>query len=84
MTTLAPLALTALPPAAEQLRASVAAFLDEHTAHLDVARRARSWMGYDADFSRALAARGWVGLTLPREYGGAGSVPVRRVGGDDG
>ena len=78
MTTLAPLALTALPPAAEQLRASVAAFLDEHTAHLDVARRARSWMGYDADFSRALAARGWVGLTLPREYGGAGLDPFAR------
>jgi alkylation response protein AidB-like acyl-CoA dehydrogenase len=33
--------------------------------------RARSWMGFDADFSRKLAARGWVGVTLPKEYGGA-------------
>ena len=28
--------------------------------------------GFDADFSRALAKRGWVGVTLPKEYGGAG------------
>lgn len=28
-------------------------------------------MGFDADFSRKLAARGWVGVTLPRQYGGA-------------
>src|SRR4051812_37529308 len=28
-------------------------------------------MGFDADFSRKLAARGWVGVTLPRDYGGA-------------
>lgn len=34
-------------------------------------RRARSWMGFDAGFSRKLAARGWVGVTLPRAYGGA-------------
>ena len=28
-------------------------------------------MGFDAEFSRKLAARGWVGVTLPKEYGGA-------------
>jgi alkylation response protein AidB-like acyl-CoA dehydrogenase len=28
-------------------------------------------MGFDAGFSRALAERGWLGMTLPREYGGA-------------
>ena len=28
-------------------------------------------MGFDAGFSRALASRGWVGVTLPAEYGGA-------------
>ena len=33
--------------------------------------RARSWMGFDADFSRKLAARGWVGVTLPARFGGA-------------
>ena len=28
-------------------------------------------MGFDAAFSRKLAKRGWVGVTLPRPYGGA-------------
>lgn len=28
-------------------------------------------MGFDASFSRDLAARGWVGVTLPAQYGGA-------------
>src|SRR5262245_8488935 len=28
-------------------------------------------MGFDAAFSRKLAARGWVGVTLPKAYGGA-------------
>jgi len=34
--------------------------------------KARSWMGSDAAFSRKLGARGWLGLTIPKEYGGSG------------
>ena len=66
------LTLTTLPPQDEALRAPVRAFLAEHTAHLPTERRARSWSGFDADFSRALGAQGWIGLTLPREHGGGG------------
>jgi len=33
--------------------------------------RARSWMGFNPAFSKKLAARGWVGATTPRKYGGA-------------
>jgi hypothetical protein len=41
----------------------------KHTpAHI----RARSWSGYDPEFSRQLGARGWLGITLPQAYGGAG------------
>jgi hypothetical protein len=60
-----------LPAHAEAFRAQVKDFLAEFLppAGLDV--RARSWMGHDADFSRKLAQRGWVGVTLPAEYGGA-------------
>jgi alkylation response protein AidB-like acyl-CoA dehydrogenase len=47
-------------------------FVKTHTAKVPLEQRARSWMGFDADFSRALAIRGWVGVTLPKEYGGAG------------
>ncbi|KAF1053599.1 MAG: putative acyl-CoA dehydrogenase FadE17 [Stenotrophomonas maltophilia] len=67
-----------LPARDEALRAEVRHFLDERLADYPIDLRARSWQGFDADFSRALAARGWVGLTLPREYGGAGLDPLAR------
>ncbi|KOF55291.1 acyl-CoA dehydrogenase [Achromobacter sp. DMS1] len=63
--------LAALPEAAQAFRREVRAFLQAETPALPADRRARSWMGFDADFSRKLAARGWVGVTLPRAYGGA-------------
>jgi alkylation response protein AidB-like acyl-CoA dehydrogenase len=61
----------ALPPAAEDFRGAVRAFLRESYRPPAPQVRARSWMGFDAAFSRKLAARGWVGVTLPRAYGGA-------------
>jgi len=67
-----PLSLQPLPEAAEALRADVRRFLDEALAGMSADRRARSWLGFDAEFSRALGARGWIGLALPREYGGGG------------
>ncbi|MFM0505605.1 acyl-CoA dehydrogenase family protein [Paraburkholderia caffeinilytica] len=70
--------LTALPAAAEAFRAEVKHFLDEHLLPAPADVRARSWMGFDADFSRRLAARGWIGLTLPPSYGGAGMDAFRR------
>jgi alkylation response protein AidB-like acyl-CoA dehydrogenase len=61
----------ALPPAAQAFREEVRAFLRASFNPPPPQVRARSWMGFDAAFSRKLAARGWVGVTLPREYGGA-------------
>ncbi len=65
------LRLATLPPHAEAFRQEVKAFLarEQPPAPADV--RARSWLAFDAEFSRRLAARGWVGVTLPRAYGGA-------------
>ena len=34
--------------------------------------KARSWMGTDDGFSLKLAKQGWLGLTIPKEYGGSG------------
>ncbi|OZI46467.1 acyl-CoA dehydrogenase family protein [Bordetella genomosp. 4] len=65
------LELTAIPTEDESLRADIRAFLDDALADMPPDQRARSWMGFDAEFSQALAARGWLGMTLPREYGGA-------------
>jgi len=33
-------------------------------------RRARSWAAFDPEFSKKLGARGWIGLTWPKRYGG--------------
>jgi alkylation response protein AidB-like acyl-CoA dehydrogenase len=63
---------TRLPAEAEALRAPVKAFLAERMDAIPPHCRARTWTGFDAEFSRALAARGWLGLTLPEAYGGGG------------
>lgn len=65
-----PLAL--IPAEDEARRPAFRAFLREALPDLPPEQRARSWMGFDAEFSRKLAKRGWLGLTLPRAYGGAG------------
>ncbi len=72
------LALTAIPSQDEVLRADVRAFLDETVDAIPPDIRARSWMGFDADFSRKLAARGWVGITLPVQWGGGGRSAFAR------
>lgn len=61
-----------IPAEAEALRAEVKSFLAEHMQGVPAYQRARTWTGFDADFSRKLANRGWLGLTLPERYGGAG------------
>ena len=72
------LELTRIPPEDEALRAEVRAFVAPIVEKLPADVRARSWMGFDPAFSRRLAERGWVGLTLPREYGGGGRSPFAR------
>jgi len=52
------------------LRAEVRAFLAEQLATRTPMQRADSWSGFDRDFSRALGARGWLGMTWPKRYGG--------------
>ncbi|MDS1139127.1 acyl-CoA dehydrogenase family protein [Pusillimonas sp. SM2304] len=72
------LELTPIPPAYDAFRAEVRAFLNDALQDMPPERRARSWMGFDPDFSRKLAQRGWLGLTLPKEYGGAGKGAYAR------
>lgn len=67
-----PLTLTSVPEHAEALRPAVREFVKTYTEKVPLEQRAHSWMGFDADFSRELAQRGWVGVTLPKQYGGAG------------
>jgi len=60
-----------LPPEAEILRAEVRDFLQRELAGYPPAKRAFTWTGWDPEFSRKVAARGWIGMTWPKAYGGA-------------
>ena len=80
MSSLNPLTPVAIPLEDEKLRAELRSFLLQATQSLSPERRARSWSGFDADFSRALGQRGYLGLTIPQQYGGQGrSVYARFV-----
>ncbi len=72
MSALNSLSLTALPPDAQALRQPVREFLQQAVDTLPARVRARSWGGYDPAFSREAGRRGWLGLTLPKAYGGGG------------
>lgn len=62
-----------------ELRLAVRAFAEQTMASLGTAPRCDSWMtSHSPAFSRALAARGWVGMTLPTEYGGGGRTNLER------
>ena len=72
------LPLVSIPPEDEALRPAVRAFLKDALKGRPRDVLARSWVGLDADFSRKLAAKGWVGITFPEEYGGGGRSPYAR------
>jgi acyl-CoA dehydrogenase len=39
-----------------------------------------SWiMAYDPEFTKRVAAKGWIGLTWPKEYGGQGRCAFDRL-----
>ncbi|BDE68954.1 acyl-CoA dehydrogenase family protein [Delftia lacustris] len=78
MSVLDSLALTRIPAEDEALRAEVRAFLAQAISGLPPHVRARSWGGYSADLSRQLGEKGWIGVTLPREYGGGGRSAFTR------
>src|SRR5581483_4432035 len=62
------------------LRAEVAAFLDEERAAGSFTPAVDAWItGFDRAFTKKMAARGWIGLTWPEEYGGGGRTYVDRL-----
>jgi alkylation response protein AidB-like acyl-CoA dehydrogenase len=61
------------------LRRQVRSFLLDELAAGTYTPRCDSWLtGWDPGFSRRLAERGWVGMTIPAEFGGHGHSAVDR------
>ena len=60
-----------LPPEAEALRHEVREFLAEAMETVSVEQRARNWTAWNPEFSKKLGAKGWIGMTWPKEYGGS-------------
>jgi alkylation response protein AidB-like acyl-CoA dehydrogenase len=83
---MAPLTLPRLVPpatvnhsATQPLRAAVRAFLADQLAAGTFTPSVDAWLtGWDEDFTAALAARGWLGMTVPVAYGGHGRSFLER------
>jgi len=60
-----------LPPECQELRAEVRAFLDaEVEAGTFNPHQAGNDAAYSEEFSRKVGAKGWIGMTWPKKYGG--------------
>jgi len=70
--------LCELPPEAQSLRAEVREFLRDALGGMSSSKRALSWGGFDREFSRQLGARGWIGMTWPKKYGGHERTALER------
>jgi len=64
----------------EQLREEVRAFLKKELPEHTLEVREDQWIeGFSPEFSRKLGAKGWIGLTWPKEYGGRGLSYLDRL-----
>ncbi|MGG6138978.1 acyl-CoA dehydrogenase family protein, partial [Pantoea allii] len=57
----------------------VRTFLDSEIRRGAFTPQCDSWLtGWDEPFSRRLAEHGWIGMTIPRRYGGQGRTVLDR------
>ena len=69
-----------LTPEQEAFRREVEEFLARELPGERRAIREDGWItGFSREFSRKLGARGWIGLTWPRRYGGQERSPLDRL-----
>ena len=62
------------------LRGEVSAFLEKERASGTFTPQVDAWItGFDREFTKKMAARGWIGLTWPKQYGGGGRSYVDRL-----
>jgi alkylation response protein AidB-like acyl-CoA dehydrogenase len=68
-----------IPEGVGEIRGEVRAFLEEERTAGRFTPSCDSWLvGWDESFSRALGARGWIGMTVPPRYGGGGLTSLER------
>ncbi len=67
-----------LPPAAQDLRRQVRAFLAEEVAGGRLVPSRNSWSSFDAEFSRKCGQRGFIGMIWPKKYGGHERTALER------
>lgn len=68
-----------LPPGIPAFRAEIRAFLArEMPRDYPAEQKANCWTVYDAEFSRRLGERGWIGMHWSKTYGGHERSPLER------
>jgi alkylation response protein AidB-like acyl-CoA dehydrogenase len=68
-----------LPESTRELRREVRAFLGAEIERGSFRPQPDNWLGgVDPALSRALGSRGWLGMSYPRAYGGAGASALDR------
>ncbi len=65
-------------PRIPEFRSEVRAFLARTLDGMPAVKRAHSWTAFDAEFSRKLGERGWIGMTWPKQYGGHERSAIER------
>jgi alkylation response protein AidB-like acyl-CoA dehydrogenase len=67
-------------PEQDKFREEVRSFLDSEIKQGLWEPEIDAWiMGYDPGFTKRLSAKGWIGLTWPKEFGGSGRSFVDRL-----
>ncbi len=59
-----------LPSNLHRIREEVRSFLAEQLATGAYRREPEGWDRYDIEFTKKVAAKGWIGMTWPRKFGG--------------
>jgi hypothetical protein len=67
-----------MPPAVEDLRREVRAFIAEEVAKGSFTPKRNSWSSFDAAFSRKCGQRGFIGMMWPKQYGGQERTALER------
>jgi acyl-CoA dehydrogenase len=70
--------LPELTPAAEALRADIRAWLAEERAVGRLTAPTQVGMGWCEATTKRIAAKGWIGMTWPTDYGGGGRTALER------